>query len=230
MLIPAIAKFVHWRIGDYFVEPPLSDLPTVFKDSSAIAPLIFVLSPGADPLNALENFATSKKKDIEKVSLGQGQGPKAEKFIEDGIKNGYWVCLQNCHLAVSWMGQLEKICEELPFKKPHREFRLWLTSYPSKDFPVAVLQNGVKMTNEPPLGLKSNLFAAYATHPMSDPNWFGGCTQPKIFRKMLFGLCFFHSFITERKLFGPLGWNKSYQFNESDLRISAQQLQIFIDD
>jgi dynein heavy chain len=93
MLIPAIASFVRWRIGEYFVEPPLSDLPTVFKDSSAIAPLIFVLSPGADPLNQLENFATSKKKEIDKVSLGQGQGPKAEKFIEDGIKGGNWVCL-----------------------------------------------------------------------------------------------------------------------------------------
>lgn len=208
--MPAIANFVQWRIGNYFVEPPLSDLPTVFKDSSAIFPLIFVLSPGADPLAALENFATSKKKDIDKVSLGQGQGPKAEKFIEDGIKSGNWVCLQNCHLAVSWMGSLDKICEELPFKKPHREFRLWLTSYPSKEFPVAVLQNGVKMTNEPPLGLKSNLFSCYNTFPISDPNWFGACTQPKIFRKMLFGLCFFHSFITERKLFGPLGWNKTY--------------------
>jgi len=73
------------------------------------------------------------------------------------------------------------------------------------------------MTNEPPQGLKSNLNACFATAPMNDPEWFGGCTQPKIFRKMLFGLCFFHSFITERKLFGPLGWNKTYQFNESDL-------------
>jgi dynein heavy chain len=74
------------------------------------------------------------------------------------------------------------------------------------------------------------LFAAYGTDPISNPKWFEASTIPKVFRKLLFGLCFYHSFITERKLYGPLGWNKQYQFNESDLRISAQQLQIFIDE
>lgn len=107
---------------------------------------------------------------------------------------------------------------------------MWLTSYPSEAFPVAILQNGVKMTNEPPMGLKSNLIGSYSTHPISDRNWFEANTQPKVFRKMLFSLCFYHAFIQERKLFGPLGWNIQYQFNENDLRISAMQLSIFIDE
>jgi len=93
MLVPAISNFVESQLGDYFITPPGFDLGVVFKDSGPAIPLVFVLSPGADPLNSLEKYAESKKKLIEKVSLGQGQGGKAERLIADGIKKGNWVVL-----------------------------------------------------------------------------------------------------------------------------------------
>jgi dynein heavy chain len=52
--------------------------------------------------------------------------------------------LQNCHLLVKWLRELEKVLERI--SKPHPDFRLWLTTDPTPEFPIGILQRSLKVT------------------------------------------------------------------------------------
>jgi len=221
--------FVAQSLGQRFVEPPAFDLSACYAESSVVSPLVFVLSSGADPMADLAKFAAESKmaKRFDQVSLGQGQGPKATNLIKIAMETGMWVCLQNCHLAESWMPKLDVLVEQIDPDTVHRDFRLWLTSMPSPAFPVAILQNGVKMTLEPPKGLKSNLVRSYQR--LSD-EYIDESKDPVAHRKLLFSICLFHAVIQDRRKFGPLGWNIPYDFTDGDLSMCQRQIKMMIDD
>eukprot|EP00698_Gefionella_okellyi_P007650 TRINITY_DN186_c0_g3_i1.p1 TRINITY_DN186_c0_g3~~TRINITY_DN186_c0_g3_i1.p1 ORF type:complete len:2618 (+),score=811.11 TRINITY_DN186_c0_g3_i1:164-8017(+) len=225
----AVQDFVAHRMGQRFIEPPTFNLEESFRASNAITPMIFVLSAGADPAADLNKFAEQMRMSskLSSISLGQGQGPLAKQMIMNGIEKGTWVLLQNCHLAPSWMPALERIIEEFDMEKMDRNFRLWLTSMPSDKFPVAVLQSSVKMTNEPPKGLRMNLRGSFSRF---DDNFLNNSRNPATWKKLLYGLCFFHAVIQERRKFGPLGWNIAYEYTSGDLEVCQTQLKLFLEE
>jgi dynein heavy chain len=74
----------------------------------------------------------------------------------------------------------------------HADFRLFLTSKPADYFPVSILQNGIKLTTEPPRGIKANLNRSLLAMTNADLE---ACKKRDIFHKLTIGLCFFHALV-----------------------------------
>ena len=155
-LVECIVEFIGEEMGSEYTEIPPLDLNEAFADSKNSTPLVFVMSTGADPMSNLLRFAEERNmaKRFHAISLGQGQGPIATALIQDQSRAGDWVCLQNCHLAKSWMPKLEKIVEAMPANPElHPDFRLWLSSMPAPYFPVPILHASIKLPISPFISL-----------------------------------------------------------------------------
>lgn len=158
------------------------------------------------------------------VSLGQGQDVIALQWLEISHKDGHWVLLENIHLMPSFLFELEKRLDIFALEGSNPGFRLFLTSDPSKQIPIGLLEKCIKLTNEPPEGLKSNMKRAFAFFTKEDIDE----KETKV-KSILFALCYFHSVMLERKKFGPKGWNMKYPFAIGDLRDSSIVLNNYLD-
>jgi dynein heavy chain len=107
-IVPAIQKAIQAKLGRSFVEYETFGLDSVLADTRPQTPLIFILSPGSDPLEDIFKLAQSINQEVLMISLGQGQDKAADTAIKGAKDNGKWVVLQNCHLAPSYLLKVEK--------------------------------------------------------------------------------------------------------------------------
>ncbi|EAY20056.1 Dynein heavy chain family protein [Trichomonas vaginalis G3] len=218
--------FVTNSLGKEFIEPPPLNLGKVFKESSPLSPLIFIITPGIDPQDEIIQVAQSMELDryLKSYSLGRGRGAGAERLIEDASEKGFWVLLQNCHLSLSWMPKLEHIIDNFDPTKVNPRFRLCLVTMSSPDFPIGILYQGSKLIYEIPKGIRENMLRVYSG--MNSDEYMSDYSATE--RKLTFHLAFFHAVVLERLLFGSIGWNIPYEFNPSDLTISRRHLRMFL--
>ncbi|KAL4479549.1 hypothetical protein ABPG72_018535, partial [Tetrahymena utriculariae] len=210
--------FISQILGKEFTDPISYPIEGIWQESSHLDPILFLLSAGADPTSSIDELAKKKKKfPCEKVSMGEGQERVAHQVIIKGFEQGGWVILQNCHLGLKFMEDIETLVS--PLNQIHKDFRLWITCDQHPKFPLGLLQKAIKVTNEPPKGLKAGLNKTFTTiitqefiDKVDHANW----------RSLIFTICFLHSVIIERKKFGPLGWCIPYEYNNSDLEASLQ--------
>jgi dynein heavy chain len=112
-LVLSIDHFISETLGAKFLVATIPTLNDLYNQSLATTPIVFILSPGSDPTSQLLRYAKESRGStlhLEIVSLGQGQGPRAEELIAKSLMlKGRWVFLQNCHLAASFMPRLQQI-------------------------------------------------------------------------------------------------------------------------
>ncbi len=89
------------------------------------------------------------------VTLGQNQGGRATRLITEGMRDGDWIFVTNCHLSPQWMSQLSSLYDRM--STASSSFRLWLATQPMDSFPLHILRDSVKMAIESPSGVKSTL-------------------------------------------------------------------------
>jgi dynein heavy chain, axonemal len=197
-------------------------------DSTPSVPIYFIISPGANVMGDLDNLALKydyvSLETYHSVSMGQGQDVIAMRCLEMAHRQGHWVILNNVHLMPNWLIELEKKLDEFALEGSHKRFRLFLSSDASNAIPIGILNRCIKITNEPPAGLRANIKRAFAS--LNRENFEESDSKMK---SILFGLCHFHAVMLERKMYGPMGYNMMYPFSIGDLRDSSVILANYMD-
>jgi len=211
-------NFVKDYMGQRYVEDASAKLVTVLPETDAATPVYYILSPGVDVVGEIEEQAFQRGLTVEEnkwadISLGEGKDTISDREVDRLAKDGGWVVLQNIHLMPIWLIELEKRIERNA-PDAHPDFRLFLTSDPSNTIPVALLQRSIKLTQEPPPGLKALVKRSWLC--FDDKTWDESSKQAEM-KTMVFALSYFHAVMAERIKFGPQGWNRKYPFNLGDL-------------
>nr|CAH8833589.1 unnamed protein product [Trichobilharzia regenti] len=219
----AVTNYVVQVIGKQYITPPITNLADVLASTSPTIPVVLIVQPGSDPQSQLSQLAHSLEfsaSRIKYLSMGQGQEPHAQSLFVQCAARGNWLLLQNCHLLVGFIPTLEKMIDDLT--KPHPDFRVWLTTEMVYDFPIGILQRSFKVVMQPPSGLKQNLASGLGKLSHEE---YVNCPHPN-YRACLYTLVFLHSILQERRRYGKLGWNVSYDFSDADFLVSLRILQI----
>jgi dynein heavy chain len=215
------SQFIEAMLDSRFTAPVTDAIIDIYAESSPRKPVLYLLTAGSDPTVSIDELAKKKKKfPVYKVSMGEGQEKVAREKNNAAFLTGDWVVLQNSHLGIGYMNELEDVLTKTP--EIDGDFRLWITCEITPRFPIGLLQIAIKATLEPPAGLKAGIFRTYTT--MVSQELLDKIDHEK-WRTLVYVQSFLHSIVQERRKFGAIGWCIPYEYNNSDLDACLQFLE-----
>jgi hypothetical protein len=221
----AANDYIAATLGQNFIDPIPLDLEQTQQEAGPYAPIVCLLTAGSDPTEAIKQLAARRRVELRSISMGQGQERDAMALVNSALEGGGWVLLQNCHLGLPFLADLElALLAATQARSAHDEMQLWITCEPTPAFPIGLLQSSIKVTNEPPQGIRAGLKRTFGSmneellHAIEKPQW----------KPALYTVCFLHTIVQERRKFGPIGWSVPYEFNHSDLTACIQFLSNYL--
>ncbi|ODV98401.1 hypothetical protein PACTADRAFT_20118, partial [Pachysolen tannophilus NRRL Y-2460] len=206
--------FLENSNSPYGSKYSLSDV-VLFNNEHSSKPIVLCSPEGYDATFKVESikqeFCIDK---LVVIAMGSNEAIEiADKEINKAAKEGYWVLIQNVQMSNNWLEYLQKNLESLVL--PHRNFRLFLTCSLASKLPITLLRESSVLIFENSPGIKSVMLELFVNIPHEKLE-----TEKPIEKKYLyFLLCWFHAVLQERLRFVPIGFNKYYEFNNTDFEL-----------
>ena len=211
--------------GEMYINPSarmsqLDTLREMFERTSPTTPLLLVCKR-VEAEGLLNDFLEPQKESSGSIirSLGEGREFSIDEDVDDAMRKGMKLAITNIHLSHRWMKKLNLLLKSAIKEKGgmsfsvHRNFRLILScAEESVDWiPQSFLSDCVSVYLEPSENPQLMLRRSFTSIDRETYDDFDLKT-----RKLYVSLCLFHSLVTQRGSFGPVGFRLPYSFSSSE--------------
>ncbi|KAI8818344.1 dynein heavy chain [Fimicolochytrium jonesii] len=220
-LIPAAAEFVQAIFGGTLELTAEHDVEAVIAETDSSVPVVLCSAAGYDASDRVEALAAKLSHRLSSIAMGSSEGAAlAEAALSSASRSGHWVLLKNVHLAIAWLCQLEKRLQSL---KSHTNFKLFLTMEPHPKVPTNLLRMSRVLMFESLAGIKANVSESFSSIASST------IKAPSERLRLHFLLSWLDAVVKERMRYVPLGWSKTYDFNDADQSMALNVIDDWVD-
>jgi dynein heavy chain len=231
-LVEVMNIFLSNNLGYKFIEPLPSDLGRVLSDTGPKVPVLFLLSERSYPLEMVKALRRGRHNetsaDIHIFSLHADCAGTLIKVVESSLKDGSWIVIQNCHLSPDCCKLLDSVVLQISKTSDvNSSFRLWLTSKPTLNISMHVINKSIKIAVEEPRDIKDQLLISLQSSCISQQSFDGSVPGKEAsFSKIVYSLLFFITKCNGRNMYQSQGWSVATYFSTVDVEFiffSVQQ-------
>lgn len=205
-------SFLYTGLGEYSSK---FDMNTLIKEQNTASKPVIIVSPEfLDPTFKIQQLAELQSQHLSTISMGSKEGTDiATKEIQVAATRGSWVLIQNVHMSLNWLSQLQKI---LDLTKFHQGFKIFLTCTTTSNIPSILISKSQIFMFEDQPGLRTrfkDLLDSIPPHTLKK--------NPGERRRIYFLLIWFHSMLQERLKYVPISFATNYDITISDFKAAC---------